>query len=159
MKLESKIPDGPLAEKWTKHKFNLKLVNPANKRKMHVIVVGTGLAGGAARVFRIGIPEGAESAHGRQARETVAEALYPAALVVNGDHQPRPQGADRRGEGAQLGRVRVISGKQDHAADEGMLQDVPLFGGQFEAGHVEHDRAGRAMGKLHGCSMTAKAST
>jgi succinate dehydrogenase / fumarate reductase flavoprotein subunit len=48
MKLESKIPEGPLAEKWTKHKFNLKLVNPANKRKYEVIVVGTGLAGAAA---------------------------------------------------------------------------------------------------------------
>src|SRR5262245_27664720 len=48
MKLDSKIPDGPLAEKWTKHKFNLKLVNPANKRKYDVIVVGTGLAGASA---------------------------------------------------------------------------------------------------------------
>ncbi|SHK85399.1 fumarate reductase/succinate dehydrogenase flavoprotein subunit [Hymenobacter psychrotolerans] len=45
---ESKIPEGPLAEKWEKHKFNVKLVNPANKRKYDVIVVGTGLAGGAA---------------------------------------------------------------------------------------------------------------
>jgi succinate dehydrogenase / fumarate reductase flavoprotein subunit len=48
MKLESKIPEGPLADKWTKHKFNLKLVNPANKRKYEVIVVGTGLAGASA---------------------------------------------------------------------------------------------------------------
>ncbi|WP_207428352.1 fumarate reductase/succinate dehydrogenase flavoprotein subunit [Pedobacter sp. SYSU D00535] len=48
MILDSKIPDGPLAEKWSKHKFNLKLVNPANKRKYTVIVVGTGLAGAAA---------------------------------------------------------------------------------------------------------------
>ncbi|MBL0742664.1 fumarate reductase/succinate dehydrogenase flavoprotein subunit [Chryseolinea lacunae] len=48
MKLDSKIPEGPLAEKWTKHKFNLKLVNPANKRKFDVIVVGTGLAGASA---------------------------------------------------------------------------------------------------------------
>lgn len=48
MKLESKVPEGPLAEKWTKHKFNLKLVNPANKRKYDVIVVGTGLAGASA---------------------------------------------------------------------------------------------------------------
>jgi succinate dehydrogenase / fumarate reductase, flavoprotein subunit len=46
--IESKIPDGPLAEKWSKHKFNLKLVNPANKRKYEVIVVGTGLAGASA---------------------------------------------------------------------------------------------------------------
>ena len=45
MKLDSKIPSGPLAEKWTSHKFKMKLVNPANKRKHEVIVVGTGLAG------------------------------------------------------------------------------------------------------------------
>jgi succinate dehydrogenase / fumarate reductase flavoprotein subunit len=48
IKLESKVPEGPLAEKWAKHKFNLKLVNPANKRKYEVIVVGTGLAGASA---------------------------------------------------------------------------------------------------------------
>lgn len=48
IKLDSKIPEGPLAEKWTKHKFNLKLVNPANKRKYDIIVVGTGLAGASA---------------------------------------------------------------------------------------------------------------
>lgn len=48
MILDSKIPDGPLAEKWTKHKFSVKLVNPANKRKYDVIVVGTGLAGASA---------------------------------------------------------------------------------------------------------------
>lgn len=48
MNLDSRIPEGPLAEKWTKHKFNLKLVNPANKRKYDVIVVGTGLAGASA---------------------------------------------------------------------------------------------------------------
>ncbi len=48
MKLDSKIPSGPLAEKWNKHKFDMKLVNPSNKRKYHVIVVGSGLAGGAA---------------------------------------------------------------------------------------------------------------
>jgi len=48
MVLNSKAPEGPLAEKWDKHKFNVKLVNPANKRKYDVIVVGTGLAGAAA---------------------------------------------------------------------------------------------------------------
>ncbi|AFL84476.1 menaquinone-dependent succinate dehydrogenase/fumarate reductase, flavoprotein subunit [Belliella baltica DSM 15883] len=48
MILDSKIPEGPLAEKWTNHKFNIKLVNPANKRKYDVIVVGTGLAGASA---------------------------------------------------------------------------------------------------------------
>lgn len=48
MTLNSKIPDGPIEKKWDNHRFNLKLVNPANKRKYHVIVVGTGLAGASA---------------------------------------------------------------------------------------------------------------
>ena len=48
LKLESKAPSGPLAEKWSKHKFDLKLVNPANKRRYRVIVVGSGLAGASA---------------------------------------------------------------------------------------------------------------
>ncbi len=48
MTLQSNVPDGPIAEKWTKHRFNLKLVNPANKRKYNIIVVGTGLAGASA---------------------------------------------------------------------------------------------------------------
>ncbi|WDF55445.1 fumarate reductase/succinate dehydrogenase flavoprotein subunit [Mucilaginibacter sp. KACC 22063] len=48
MSLDAKVPQGPIAEKWSKHKFNLKLVNPANKRKYNVIVVGTGLAGASA---------------------------------------------------------------------------------------------------------------
>ncbi len=46
--LDAKTPSGPLEKKWDKHKFDLKLVNPANKRKYSVIVVGTGLAGGSA---------------------------------------------------------------------------------------------------------------
>ena len=46
--LDSKIPEGPLAQKWTNYKANQKLVNPANKRKLDVIVVGTGLAGASA---------------------------------------------------------------------------------------------------------------
>ena len=48
MQLDSKIPGGSLAEKWTRFKSDQKLVNPANKRKFHILVVGTGLAGGAA---------------------------------------------------------------------------------------------------------------
>jgi succinate dehydrogenase / fumarate reductase flavoprotein subunit len=46
--LNSRIPEGPLAEKWDKHRFEMKLVLPANKRKFHVIVVGSGLAGASA---------------------------------------------------------------------------------------------------------------
>lgn len=48
MTLDAKIPGGPLEEKWDRHRFELKLVNPANKRKFNIIVVGTGLAGGSA---------------------------------------------------------------------------------------------------------------
>jgi succinate dehydrogenase / fumarate reductase flavoprotein subunit len=47
MELKSNIPDGPLEKKWDKYRFDMKLVNPANKRKYSVIVVGSGLAGGA----------------------------------------------------------------------------------------------------------------
>src|SRR4051812_38825847 len=48
MKLDANIPSGPIETKWERHKFDLKLVNPANKRKHSLIVVGSGLAGGAA---------------------------------------------------------------------------------------------------------------
>ncbi|MBI3932706.1 MAG: FAD-binding protein, partial [Acidobacteria bacterium] len=48
MELRSNVPDGPIQTKWDKHRFEMKLVNPANKRKHTVLVVGTGLAGGAA---------------------------------------------------------------------------------------------------------------
>jgi succinate dehydrogenase / fumarate reductase flavoprotein subunit len=48
MELRADIPTGPLEKKWEKHRFDMKLVNPANKRKYSVIVVGSGLAGGAA---------------------------------------------------------------------------------------------------------------
>ncbi len=48
MNLDAKIPRGPVAEKWTRHRFDMKLVNPANKRKYKVLVVGTGLAGASA---------------------------------------------------------------------------------------------------------------
>src|SRR5260370_3276374 len=48
MNLDSRIPSGPIEKKWDQCKFDMKLVNPANKRKYRVIVVGTGLGGGSA---------------------------------------------------------------------------------------------------------------
>ena len=48
MILDAKIPAGVLSEKWDNHRFSMKLVNPANKRKYRIIVVGSGLAGGSA---------------------------------------------------------------------------------------------------------------
>ncbi|MGZ5384511.1 MAG: fumarate reductase/succinate dehydrogenase flavoprotein subunit [Acidimicrobiia bacterium] len=48
MQLDAKIPEGPIQDKWNAHKFNVKLVNPANKRKYEILVIGTGLAGASA---------------------------------------------------------------------------------------------------------------
>ena len=48
MILDSKVPAGPIADKWTKHKNTINVVGPANKRNIDIIVVGTGLAGGSA---------------------------------------------------------------------------------------------------------------
>ena len=48
MALDSKIPSGPISDKWTDYKDHINLVNPANKRNLDIIVVGTGLAGGSA---------------------------------------------------------------------------------------------------------------
>ncbi|MEE8490802.1 MAG: FAD-binding protein, partial [Acidimicrobiia bacterium] len=48
LRLDAKVPDGPIADKWENHKFSLRLVNPSNKRKFKVIMVGSGLAGASA---------------------------------------------------------------------------------------------------------------
>jgi len=56
VKLDSKVPSGPIEKKWDTHRFEMKLVNPANKRKYTVIMVGSGLAGagGAAAMAELG---------------------------------------------------------------------------------------------------------
>ncbi len=46
--LDGKVPGGPIAEMWDQHKFEMKLVNPSNRRRHHIIVVGSGLAGASA---------------------------------------------------------------------------------------------------------------
>ena len=61
MTLESKIPSGPMDKKWSKHKFDLKLVAPANKRKHTILVVGTGLAGASAAAAQARSPAAAPS--------------------------------------------------------------------------------------------------
>ena len=48
MQLDAKIPSGPIESLWENHRFDMKLVNPNNKRKFEIIVVGTGLAGASA---------------------------------------------------------------------------------------------------------------
>ena len=71
-KIDSKIPEGQLAEKWSNYKAHQKLVNPANKRRLDIIVVGTGLAGASAaaslgemgfRVFNFCIQDSPRRAH------------------------------------------------------------------------------------------------
>ena len=53
MNLDPRVPPGPLADKWDQHRFHMKLVNPANKRKYRIFVVGTGLAGGSAAASKL----------------------------------------------------------------------------------------------------------
>ena len=53
--LDGKIPDGPLPEKWDRHRRELKLVSPANRRRFNIIVVGTGLAGASASATTTGV--------------------------------------------------------------------------------------------------------
>ena len=71
-KIDSRIPEGPVAEKWTNYKAHQKLVNPANKRRLDIIVVGTGLAGASAaaslgemgfKVFNFCIQDSPRRAH------------------------------------------------------------------------------------------------
>src|SRR5438445_12386512 len=56
MQLEGRVPSGPIEKQWDKHRFELKLVNPANKRKYNILIVGSGLAGasGAASLAELG---------------------------------------------------------------------------------------------------------
>ena len=119
-------------------------------------------AGAAGRLpsrRRIGAPGLAEAAHRRQPGKAVTEALHAAAFMVHRDHQARAHRPDRRRQRPQLARLGVVAGKQDHAADQRVLQDLALLGADFVADHVEHDGTGGAMGWLHGFSMTAKATT
>ena len=90
MTLDSKIPGGPLADKWDRHQFESKLVNPANRRKYTVIIVGTGLAGASAAVVarRAGLQR-PELLHPRQ---PAARAQHRGA----GGHQRRQELPERR---------------------------------------------------------------
>ena len=86
MSLNSNIPKGPLQEKWSNHKFNLNLVNPSNKRKYKIIVVGTGLAGAsaAASMAELGYNVEAFSYHEspRRAHSIAAQGGINAAKII-----------------------------------------------------------------------------
>jgi succinate dehydrogenase / fumarate reductase flavoprotein subunit len=142
MKLDSKIPDGPLAEKWDKHRFNLKLVNPANKRKYKIIVVGTGLAGGAAaaslgelgyNVLNFCIQDSSRRAHSIAAQGGINAAKnYP----NDGDSIWRlfydtVKGGDYRSREANVYRLAQVS---NDIIDQCVAQGIPFareYGGQL----------------------------
>ncbi len=143
MTLDSKTPDGPLAEKWDKHKFDLKLVNPANKRKYTVIVVGTGLAGGAAaaslgemgyNVLNFCIQDSARRAHSIAAQGGINAAKnYP----NDGDSIWRlfydtVKGGDYRSREANVYRLAQVS---NNIIDQCVAQGVPFareYGGLLD---------------------------
>jgi len=143
MSLNSNIPSGPLAEKWTKHKFNLKLVNPANKRKYDIIVVGTGLAGGsaAATLAELGYNVKAFSYHEspRRAHSIAAQGGINAAKNYpnDGDSIYRLfydtiKGGDYRSREANVHRLAEIS---NNIIDQCVAQGVPFareYGGLLD---------------------------
>ncbi len=134
MTLDSRIPSGPLAEKWTNHKFNLKLVNPANKRKYTIIVVGTGLAGAsaAASLAELGYNVEAFSYHEspRRAHSIAAQGGINAAKNYpnDGDSVFRLfydtiKGGDYRSREANVYRLAEVS---NNIIDQCVAQGVPF---------------------------------
>jgi succinate dehydrogenase / fumarate reductase flavoprotein subunit len=134
MILDSKIPAGPLAEKWTKHKFNSKLVNPANKRKYDVIVVGTGLAGAsaAASLAELGYNVKAFTFHDspRRAHSIAAQGGINAAKNYQNDGDSvfrlfydTIKGGDYRAREANVYRLAEVSVK---IIDQCVAQGVPF---------------------------------
>ena len=143
MSLNSKIPDGPLEKKWDNHRFNLKLVNPANKRKYHVIVVGTGLAGSSAaaslaelgyRVTALCYHESPRRAHSIAAQGGINA---PKNYANDGDSIYRlfydtVKGGDYRAREANIYRLAQVSGC---IIDQCVAQGVPFardYGGMLD---------------------------
>ena len=143
MTLDAKIPEGPIEKKWDLHRFNLKLVNPANKRKYHIIVVGTGLAGASAaaslaelgyKVTAISYHESPRRAHSIAAQGGInAPKNYP----NDGDSIYRlfydtVKGGDYRAREANVYRLAQVSG---NIIDQCVAQGVPFareYGGLLD---------------------------
>lgn len=142
-KLDSKIPKGPLAEKWTNYKSNQKLVNPANKRRLDVIVVGTGLGGASAaatlgelgfNVLNFCIQDSPRRAHSIAAQGGINAAKnYP----NDGDSVYRLfydtiKGGDYRAREANVYRLAEVS---NEIIDQCVAQGVPFareYGGMLD---------------------------
>ena len=140
--LDSNIPNGQLKDKWTSHKFNLNLVNPANKRKYTVIVVGTGLAGAsaAATLAELGYNVLAFSYHEspRRAHSIAAQGGINAAKNYQNDGDSihrlfydTIKGGDYRAREANVHRLAELSG---NIIDQCAAQGVPFareYGGHL----------------------------
>ncbi len=143
MEFDAKIPDGPLAEKWRRYQFDMKLVNPANKRKYQVIVVGSGLAGASAaatmaelgyRVECLCIQDSSRRAHSIAAQGGINAAKN---YQNDGDSVYRLfydtiKGGDFRGREANTYRLAEIS---NAIIDQCVAQGVPFareYGGLLD---------------------------
>ncbi len=148
-KLISKIPEGPLAEKWTKHKANIRVVSPANKRKLEIIVVGTGLGGAsaAASLGELGynvkifcISDSPRRAHSIAAQgginaaknyqndnDSVWRLFYD--TIKGGDYRAREGNVYRLAEVSNLIIDQCVAQGVPFARDYGGLLDNRSFGG------------------------------
>ena len=141
--LDSKIPEGPLADKWTKHKNEIDLVNPANKRNIDVIVIGTGLAGGsaAATLAELGynVKTFCYQDSPRRAHSIAAQGGINAAKNYQGDGDSNyrlfydtVKGGDYRSREANVYRLAEVSG---NIIDQCVAQGVPFareYGGLLD---------------------------
>ena len=136
--LDSKVPSGPLATKWEDYKFDLKLVNPSNRRKFSVIVVGTGLAGGAAAATlgELGYHVKVFTYHDspRRAHSIAAQGGINAAKNYKGDGDSvhrlfydTIKGGDFRSREANVHRLAEVS---NNIIDQCVAQGVP-FGREY----------------------------
>ena len=148
-KLDSKIPKGPLAEKWTNYKNNQKLVNPANKRRLDVIVVGTGLGGASAaaslgelgfNVLNFCIQDSPRRAHSIAAQGGINAAKnYPNDgdsiyrlfydTIKGGDYRARESNVYRLAEVSNEIIDQCVAQGVPFARDYGGLLDNRSFGG------------------------------
>lgn len=138
MILNSKIPEGPLTEKWDKHKENLKLVNPKNKRKYTVLVVGTGLAGASAAASLAELGYNVKSFciqdSARRAHSIAAQGGINAAKNYPNDNDSiwrlfydTIKGGDYRSREANVYRLAQVS---NNIIDQAAAQGVP-FGREY----------------------------